>query len=147
MAQRLPAAMVELARKMAVLERAATPDDIADQVLAFCRSDSVTGQVLPIDAGIFRISRRWRTVGLHAWLQQKSAWPKTAWRCAGCARNVRSHGFRGRRSDTLKPGRARQHGRRRTGRVWCVTAPLSCGGRPVAGGARRTGGARLGEQQ
>ena len=53
MAQRLPAAMVELARKMAVLERAATPDDIADQVLAFCRSDSVTGQVLPIDAGIF----------------------------------------------------------------------------------------------
>ena len=53
MAQRLPAAMLELARKTAVLERAASPEDIADQVLAFCRSDSVTGQVLPIDCGLF----------------------------------------------------------------------------------------------
>jgi NAD(P)-dependent dehydrogenase (short-subunit alcohol dehydrogenase family) len=27
--------------------------DVADQVVAFCRSDSVTGQVLNIDAGVF----------------------------------------------------------------------------------------------
>jgi len=28
-------------------------DDVADQLVAFCRSDSVTGQVLNIDAGVF----------------------------------------------------------------------------------------------
>ena len=32
---------------------ALTPEDLADQVVAFCRSDSVTGQVLPIDGGLF----------------------------------------------------------------------------------------------
>jgi len=37
----------------AVLRRAASVDDVADQVVAFCRSDSVTGQVLNIDAGVF----------------------------------------------------------------------------------------------
>ena len=53
MAQRLPAAMVERHVRWPFWNESATPDDIADQVLAFCRSDSVTGQVLPIDAGIF----------------------------------------------------------------------------------------------
>ena len=40
-------------RVKAVLRRAASVDDVADQVVAFCRSDSVTGQVLNIDAGVF----------------------------------------------------------------------------------------------
>lgn len=53
MAQRLPASVVELARRNAVLQRSATTADIADQVVAFCRTDSITGQVLPVDGGIF----------------------------------------------------------------------------------------------
>ena len=31
----------------------ASVEDVADQVVAFCKSDSVTGQVLNIDAGVF----------------------------------------------------------------------------------------------
>ncbi|HEU5369757.1 MAG TPA: SDR family NAD(P)-dependent oxidoreductase [Ktedonobacterales bacterium] len=53
MAQRLPVPVVESARRMAVLGHAATLDDLAAQVVAFCRSDSVTGQTLPIDGGLF----------------------------------------------------------------------------------------------
>lgn len=53
MAARLPEAVREMARQGALLGRSATPQDIADQVVAFCRSDSVTGQVLPIDGGLF----------------------------------------------------------------------------------------------
>ncbi len=53
MAQRLPSAIVESVRRQVLLGRSATPDDLADQVVAFCRSDSVTGQVLPIDGGLF----------------------------------------------------------------------------------------------
>jgi 3-oxoacyl-[acyl-carrier protein] reductase len=53
MAQRLPPAIVESVRRQVLLGRSATPDDLADQVVAFCRSDSVTGQVLPIDGGLF----------------------------------------------------------------------------------------------
>ena len=41
------------ALQRAVLKRAASVADVADQVVAFCRSDSVTGQVLNIDAGVF----------------------------------------------------------------------------------------------
>jgi NAD(P)-dependent dehydrogenase (short-subunit alcohol dehydrogenase family) len=52
MAQRIPAEMAELLRQNAVLRRTPRAQDIADQVLAFCRSDSVTGQVLLIDAGV-----------------------------------------------------------------------------------------------
>ena len=51
-AQRLPPEIVDLARQRAVLRRAATTSDLADQVVAFCRSDSVTGQVLVIDGGV-----------------------------------------------------------------------------------------------
>jgi len=40
-------------RERAVLKRAVSVDDVADQVLTFCKSDSVTGQVLNIDAGAF----------------------------------------------------------------------------------------------
>ena len=37
----------------ALLKRSASKDDIADQVVAFCRTDSTTGQNLVIDAGRF----------------------------------------------------------------------------------------------
>jgi len=52
MAQRLPLEVVETARQTAVLRRASSAEDIANQVVTFCRADSVTGQVLTIDAGI-----------------------------------------------------------------------------------------------
>lgn len=53
MTSRLRPEVAQGARQRAVLRRAATVEDVADQVLAFCRSDSVTGQVLNIDAGVF----------------------------------------------------------------------------------------------
>ncbi|MBI5949159.1 MAG: SDR family NAD(P)-dependent oxidoreductase [Chloroflexi bacterium] len=53
MALRLPPAVAAAARQRAVLERASSAEDIAAQVVTFCRADSVTGQVLVIDAGIF----------------------------------------------------------------------------------------------
>lgn len=52
MAQRLPPEMTAAIRQRAVLQRTASADDVADQVVAFCRADTVTGQVLTIDAGI-----------------------------------------------------------------------------------------------
>ncbi|HEV8616589.1 MAG TPA: SDR family NAD(P)-dependent oxidoreductase [Methylomirabilota bacterium] len=51
MAQRLPKAMVDRARET-VLGRTSSMDDIAEQVLTFCRADSITGQVLVIDGGM-----------------------------------------------------------------------------------------------
>jgi 3-oxoacyl-[acyl-carrier protein] reductase len=51
MAGRLPDAVREGAIQRAILHRAATVDDIADQVVTFCRTDSTNGQVMPIDAG------------------------------------------------------------------------------------------------
>src|SRR5579885_1129810 len=53
MAQRLPVPVLESARRLAVLGRSASLEDLAAQVVAFCRSDSVTGQTLPIDGGLF----------------------------------------------------------------------------------------------
>ena len=53
MTSRLRPEVVAGALQRAVLRRAASVDDVADQVVAFCRSDSVTGQVLNIDAGVF----------------------------------------------------------------------------------------------
>jgi 3-oxoacyl-[acyl-carrier protein] reductase len=41
------------ARDAALLKRAADKDDVADQVVALCRTDSITGQTLVIDAGRF----------------------------------------------------------------------------------------------
>jgi len=40
------------ARSQAVLRRAARIEDIAEQVVMFCRAESVTGQVLVIDGGM-----------------------------------------------------------------------------------------------
>jgi 3-oxoacyl-[acyl-carrier protein] reductase len=53
MAQRIPPEVVDRVRKDAVLQRAADGSDIAQQVLTFCRADSVTGQTVVIDAGVF----------------------------------------------------------------------------------------------
>jgi 3-oxoacyl-[acyl-carrier protein] reductase len=53
MTSRLRPEVVEGARARAVLRRAASVEDVADQVVAFCKSDSVTGQVLNIDGGVF----------------------------------------------------------------------------------------------
>jgi 3-oxoacyl-[acyl-carrier protein] reductase len=53
MTSRLRPEAVEGARQRAILKRAATVEDVADQVLTFCKSDSVTGQTVNIDAGVF----------------------------------------------------------------------------------------------
>ena len=52
LAQRLPPAVAEGARRQAVLGRTASIDDIADQVVTFCRAESVTGQVMVVDGGM-----------------------------------------------------------------------------------------------
>jgi 3-oxoacyl-[acyl-carrier protein] reductase len=52
MAQRMPADVVRLARSQVVLGRVASVQDIAAQVVTFCRAKSVTGQVLVIDGGM-----------------------------------------------------------------------------------------------
>jgi 3-oxoacyl-[acyl-carrier protein] reductase len=43
----------EQARQGSLLKRAADKDDIADQVVSFCRTDSITGQTLVMDSGRF----------------------------------------------------------------------------------------------
>jgi len=53
MTSRLRPEVAEGARQRAVLKRAASVEDVADHLVAFCRSDSVTGQVLNVDAGVF----------------------------------------------------------------------------------------------
>jgi 3-oxoacyl-[acyl-carrier protein] reductase len=52
MAERVPEETRRTAKGQAVLGRTASADDIAEQVLAFCRADTVTGQVLVVDGGM-----------------------------------------------------------------------------------------------
>ena len=52
MTSRLKPEQVQGALQRAILKRAATVEDVADQVLTFCKSDSVTGQTVNIDAGV-----------------------------------------------------------------------------------------------
>jgi len=52
MAKRLPEDVAQEARDLAVLGRVGSSHDIAQQVLMFCRSDSITGQLLVIDGGM-----------------------------------------------------------------------------------------------
>jgi 3-oxoacyl-[acyl-carrier protein] reductase len=52
MAQRLPEKAADAARRMAVLGRTASSTDIAEQVVTYCRAESVTGQVVSIDGGL-----------------------------------------------------------------------------------------------
>ena len=51
MALRIPPEVVERVRREAVLGRPADAGDIANQVVTFCRADSVTGQTVVIDGG------------------------------------------------------------------------------------------------
>lgn len=53
MAARIPPEVVQQVKSSAVLQRAADGNDIANQVVAFCRADTVTGQTVVIDAGLF----------------------------------------------------------------------------------------------
>jgi 3-oxoacyl-[acyl-carrier protein] reductase len=52
MAQRLPPAVAQSARDLAVLRRTSSTEDIAAQVVVFCRADSVTGQTVVVDGGV-----------------------------------------------------------------------------------------------
>jgi 3-oxoacyl-[acyl-carrier protein] reductase len=52
MAQRMPEEVAEMERAQAVLGQVASIEDIAAQVVMFCRAASITGQVLVIDGGI-----------------------------------------------------------------------------------------------
>jgi 3-oxoacyl-[acyl-carrier protein] reductase len=52
LAQRIPAEVVQRTREQVVLGRVASLQDIAEQVVAFCRAESITGQVLVIDGGM-----------------------------------------------------------------------------------------------
>lgn len=52
MAQRIPQEIAQMVRKEVVLGRTASAEDIARQVVAFCRAESITGQVLVVDGGM-----------------------------------------------------------------------------------------------
>jgi 3-oxoacyl-[acyl-carrier protein] reductase len=52
MTSRLDPAMVEKTIQTSALQRPVECDDIARQVVEFCRSDSTTGQVLVLDSGV-----------------------------------------------------------------------------------------------
>jgi 3-oxoacyl-[acyl-carrier protein] reductase len=52
MTSKLDPALVERTTKNAALQRPVEREDVARQIVEFCRSDSTTGQVLTIDAGV-----------------------------------------------------------------------------------------------
>jgi len=52
MAERVPEEMKAGTRRQAVLGRTGSAQDIAEQVVTFCRAESVTGQVLVVDGGL-----------------------------------------------------------------------------------------------
>lgn len=52
MALRLPEAVSQQARDEAVLGRVGSAEDIGEQVVAFCRSESITGQIIAVDGGL-----------------------------------------------------------------------------------------------
>jgi len=52
MALRLPEAVAEYARSQAVLGRVGSPEDIAGQVIMFCKSETITGQLMVVDGGM-----------------------------------------------------------------------------------------------
>jgi 3-oxoacyl-[acyl-carrier protein] reductase len=52
MANRLPEAVSKGARRNAILGRVGQTEDIAEQVLTFVTSSSVTGQTMVIDGGL-----------------------------------------------------------------------------------------------
>jgi 3-oxoacyl-[acyl-carrier protein] reductase len=52
MTSKLDPALVERTTKNAALQKPVERDDVAQQILAFCRSDSTTGQALVLDSGV-----------------------------------------------------------------------------------------------
>ncbi len=52
MTARLDPSLVERTTKSAALQRPVERDDVARQIMEFCRSDSTTGQVLVLDSGV-----------------------------------------------------------------------------------------------
>ncbi len=44
---------IERAASMSLLKKAADKDDVADQVVTMCRTDTMTGQTVVIDSGRF----------------------------------------------------------------------------------------------
>ncbi len=52
MAQRLPDAVAEGARRQAVLGKVGSPVDIADATVLLCRADTITGQTIVVDGGM-----------------------------------------------------------------------------------------------
>lgn len=52
MTSKLDPALVERTTKNAALQRPVEREDVARQIVEFCRSDSTTGQVLVVDAGV-----------------------------------------------------------------------------------------------
>ena len=51
MANRIPPEVTEHLRKSVVLGRAAEAGDVAEQVVTFCRTETITGQVMVVDGG------------------------------------------------------------------------------------------------
>jgi 3-oxoacyl-[acyl-carrier protein] reductase len=51
MAERVPEAMKQKARAQSVLGRTGSADDVAQMVVAYCRTESVTGQTIVVDGG------------------------------------------------------------------------------------------------
>jgi 3-oxoacyl-[acyl-carrier protein] reductase len=49
---RVPPARVVAVKEQAALKRTTSSEDVARQVIAFCQSDSVTGQTQVIDSGV-----------------------------------------------------------------------------------------------
>ena len=52
LASRLPASGVEAMRQRALLKRNTSIEDVANQIVTYCRAESVTGQTIVIDGGI-----------------------------------------------------------------------------------------------
>jgi 3-oxoacyl-[acyl-carrier protein] reductase len=52
MAERVPESVKIRARMQTVLGKTGSTEDIAGQVLTFCRAETVTGQVLVVDGGM-----------------------------------------------------------------------------------------------
>lgn len=57
MAGNLPPAVAQGARQQAVLGRVGQPEDIAQQVVTFCTSTSISGQIMVVDGGMPNVMR------------------------------------------------------------------------------------------
>jgi len=53
LARRVPPEAVNAMRERAILKKNSSIQDVADQIVQFCRAESVTGQLLVIDGGIY----------------------------------------------------------------------------------------------